>query len=99
MSEAESVTSIDDGRIRVTTWTFPDVGASTGPHVHEHDYVVVPVTGGTFVVTGADGAVRELSQYAGLPYQGAAGTAHEVVNGGDGTAVFVEVELIEPVRK
>jgi quercetin dioxygenase-like cupin family protein len=99
MSEAESVTSIDDERIRVTTWTFPDAGASTGPHVHEHDYVVVPVTGGTFVVTGADGAVRELTQHSGIPYRGTAGTAHEVVNRGGPRAVFVEIELIDSVPK
>jgi quercetin dioxygenase-like cupin family protein len=94
MSEAESVTSIDDGRVRVTTWTFPDAGASTGQHVHEHDYVVVPVTGGTFLVTGADGKLREMDQQAGMAYRGAAGTAHEVASAGDRPAVFVEIELI-----
>lgn len=92
-SRAKPVTTIDDDQVRVTTWTFAGPGASTGQHVHEHDYVVVPVTGGTFRVTMADGSLRELSQEAGVPYRGAAGTAHEVVNGGDGPAVFVEVEL------
>jgi quercetin dioxygenase-like cupin family protein len=93
MTQAEHRISIDDERIRVTTWTFPEAGATTGPHVHEHDYVVVPVTGGTFVVTAADGERRELTQQAGVPYQGVTGTAHEVVNGTDSAAEFVEVEL------
>jgi hypothetical protein len=95
VTEAEPTIVIDDGRIRVTTWTFREGGASTGPHVHGHDYVVVPVTGGTFIVTGADGAVREMTQHAGVPYRGTAGTAHDVANGGEQPAVFVEVELID----
>lgn len=95
MSDAEPLTTIDDQRIRVTTWTFREAGASTGPHVHAHDYVVVPVTGGSFSVTGSDGALREMTQHAGMPYRGTAGTAHDVVaNGADGPAVFVEIELI-----
>jgi quercetin dioxygenase-like cupin family protein len=93
MSDAESATSIDDEQVRVTTWTFGEAGASTGPHVHEYDYVVVPVTGGTFVVTDSDGAVHEMIQRAGTPYRGTAGTAHDVANGMDRPAVFVEIEL------
>lgn len=93
MSTATPRVSTDDDRIRVTAWTFPTAGASTGPHRHELDYVVVPVTGGRFVVTGPDGTRREMTQVAGQPYPGTAGTEHEVVNAGDGPAVFVEVEL------
>jgi quercetin dioxygenase-like cupin family protein len=93
MSDAESVTTIDDEQIRVTTWTFAGAGASTGPHVHEYDYVVVPVSGGTFVVTDSDGTVHEMTQNAGSPYRGTAGTAHNVANGADVPAVFVEIEL------
>jgi hypothetical protein len=93
MSAAEPRVVIDDERVRVTAWTFSGAGASTGPHVHGHDYVVVPVTGGSFVVTDADGAVREMVQQAGVPYLGTAGTAHDVANGSDRAAVFVEVEL------
>ncbi len=49
MSSAKSDMTIDNDRIRVTTWTFEAVGDSTGPHRHEHDYIVIPVTGGRFV--------------------------------------------------
>jgi len=38
-------TVIDDERVRVTTWTFAADGDETGHHVHEYDYLVVPVTG------------------------------------------------------
>lgn len=93
MSPARATVAIDDPRIRVTTWTFEQAGDSTGPHRHEYDYVVIPVTGGTFIVTDADGKTREMTQHAASPYRGTAGTDHEVVSSSDTSAVFVEVEL------
>ncbi|HZG49618.1 MAG TPA: hypothetical protein VEY90_08860 [Thermoleophilaceae bacterium] len=93
MTPARAVVNVDDDRVRVTTWTFELAGAATGRHRHEFDYLVVPVTGGTFVVTGADGSVRGLEQVAGSPYLGTAGTDHDVVSGSDREAVFVEIEL------
>jgi len=93
MSAARGVVSADDDRVRVTTWTFDSPGAATGHHRHELDYVVVPVTGGTFRVVEADGSEREMEQVAGSPYLGTAGTEHDVISDGDGVAVFVEIEL------
>jgi quercetin dioxygenase-like cupin family protein len=87
-----STTSIDDTRIRITTWTFED-GQDTGPHVHEYDYIVVPVTGGTFEVVDPEGATREMTQQASGSYLGQAGTEHNVINRSGRTAVFVEIEL------
>jgi quercetin dioxygenase-like cupin family protein len=92
MAIARSETTADDERVRVTTLTFAD-GDETGDHVHELDYVVVPVTGGTFAVTDRDGSTRELAQAAGRAYLGRAGTDHNVVNRSGRTAVFVEIEL------
>jgi hypothetical protein len=93
MTAAQSVVSVDNDEIRVTTWTFDVRGAATGRHRHEFDYLVVPVTGGTFVVTGADGSTREMVQIAGSPYLGVAGTTHDVANTPGREAVFVEIEL------
>jgi hypothetical protein len=93
MTQARAVVGVDNDQVRVTTWTFEGAGAATGHHRHEFDYVVVPVTGGTFTVTDIDGGVREMNQVAGAPYLGTAGTAHDVVNGADREAVFVEIEL------
>ncbi len=93
MAEARSETSVDDERVRVTTWSFEKAGDTTGPHVHEFDYVLVPVTGGTLTaVSTADGSTRTLTQVAGSPYTGVAGLAHTVTADADGI-VFVEVEL------
>ena len=93
MSEAQPNVTADNDRVRVTTVTFAADGASTGPHCHEFDYVVVPVTGGSFLVTEADGSLREMAQVVGTPYLGAAGTAHDVASTTGQEAVFVEIEL------
>ena len=93
MSTAQATTAVDDERVRVTTWTFREDGEATGWHVHEYDYLVVPVTGGTFAVTAPDGGTRERIQEAGSPYLGTAGTEHDVVNVSGAPAVFVEIEL------
>jgi quercetin dioxygenase-like cupin family protein len=87
-----STTTSDDDRVRITTWTFED-GQDTGHHRHEYDYIVVPISGGTFVVTEADGSTREMTQEAAGAYLGRAGTEHNVTNRSGRTAVFVEIEL------
>lgn len=91
MEQAESAVLVDNERVRVTVWTFAP-GQATGPHRHELDYVVVPVSGGTFTVTAADGTT-ELHQQAGQAYARQAGAEHDVANSGPQRAVFVEVEL------
>ena len=93
MSTAQPVVTADNDQVRVTTLTFGAEGATTGPHRHEFDYVVVPVTGGSFQVTEADGSLREMAQVAGSPYLGQAGTTHDVANITGQEAVFVEIEL------
>ena len=93
MTTARSETNIDDERVRVTTWTFAAPRDDTGFHTHEYDYVVVPITGGAFTVIGQDETTREMTQRAGVPYPGTAGTAHNVIYSGEESAVFVEIEL------
>ena len=93
MSQARGTVSVDDDRVRVTTWTFEAAGIATGRHRHEFDYVIVPITGGRFTVIDLDGSERELEQVAGSPYLGTAGTEHDVVSATDRQAVFVEFEL------
>lgn len=92
MSTARSTTSADTDRLRITTWSFED-GEDTGHHRHDYDYVVVPITGGTFEVMEPDGTTRQMTQEGAVAYLGHAGTEHNVINRSGGTAVFVEVEL------
>jgi quercetin dioxygenase-like cupin family protein len=92
MALARSTRDADDDRVRVTTLAFDD-DDETGDHTHEYDYLVVPVTGGTFTVVERDGSTRELVQEAGAPYLGTAGTEHNVINASGRPATFVEIEL------
>lgn len=82
----------EDERVRVTRWDF-ELQQSTGRHVHEYDYVVVPVTDGRTNVITPDGSVTSSQLQAGVSYARPAGGEHEVVNAGDAPLAFVEIEL------
>lgn len=97
METARSVVIADDSQVRVTLWEFAPRTA-TGPHRHELDYVVVPVSGGTFTVVAPDGSTTEMVQAAGGAYVRTAGAEHDVVNASDSPASFVEVEIKRSVR-
>ena len=57
----------DNDRVRVTLWSF-EKGEETGFHVHEYDYVVVPMlTGSLRIVDKNDNStISELSE--GISY-------------------------------
>lgn len=97
MAEATSTVQIDGPHVRVTRWNIPR-GASTGPHVHEFDYVVVPVSDGVMTVTLPDGQESQNPISLGHSYERVAGTAHDVRNDADETVSFVEVELLDRPR-
>jgi quercetin dioxygenase-like cupin family protein len=95
VGQARAQQIADNRRVRITVWSFGS-GDSTGQHRHELDYVVVPVTGGTFDVTSPTGEVNAMIQELGVPYYRSAGAAHDVTNKTGAEAVFVEIELKEP---
>ena len=84
---------IDDGVIRVTKWTFPP-GSETGDHVHEYDYVVVPITNGELTIESAEGT-STAPLAIGASYNRSKGVAHNVANDGPNEVAFVEVELLD----
>ncbi|MQA02435.1 MAG: cupin domain-containing protein [Streptosporangiales bacterium] len=89
---ARATVQHDDERIRVTRWDF-EPGTSTGPHVHQHDYIVVPITDGQTDIHTPGGAVTQSQLTEGESYTRAAGAEHEAVNAGDRWLAFVEIEL------
>lgn len=82
---------VDNSRVIVTEWRFAP-GAETGPHVHGHDYVVVPLTSGTLRIVDAAGT-RDVPMLAGASYAREAGVSHNVINANDNEFAFVEIEL------
>lgn len=89
--KATSSRQVENDRVIVTQWCFAP-GAETGHHVHDHDYVVVPLTTGTLRLEEPDG-VREVQLQAGASYARPAGVAHNVINANDYEFRFVEIEL------
>jgi quercetin dioxygenase-like cupin family protein len=89
--KATATLQVETERVIVTEWRFAP-GADTGPHVHAHDYVVVPITSGVLRLVDVQGT-REASLEAGVSYARPAGVAHNVINANDYEFRFVEIEL------
>ncbi|MEQ9641039.1 MAG: cupin domain-containing protein [Alphaproteobacteria bacterium] len=88
----------DNERVRVTEYRFPP-GSETTWHIHEFDYVVVPMTNGTLTIHNKDG-ISEYPLTAGQAYYRQAGVEHNVTNVGTAEIVFVETEIkAHPLNK
>ena len=85
---------IENGRTRVTEWRFPKRGANTGWHVHENDYVVVPMFTGQLELRERGGVRRLTELTAGKPYFRNAGVEHDVINPNDAEVSFIELEFL-----
>ena len=88
---ATSTVLIDNDRVRVTRWRFAP-GAATGWHVHEYDYVIVPLTAGTLELVEPE-CTRDSHLTVGAPYFREAGVEHDVVNTNDHDFTFIEIEM------
>jgi len=82
----------DDGRVKAAEWVFSP-GAETGWHVHEYDYVVVPLVDGTLEIELPDGTTATAALTQGIPYTRRAGVEHNVINAGPAEMRFLEVEI------
>jgi quercetin dioxygenase-like cupin family protein len=91
LAPATSTVQEDNARVRVTEWRFPP-GSHTGWHVHEFDYVVVPMTTGSLRIISRDGTA-DFALNAGRSYYRQAGVEHDVTNVTDREVVFVETEI------
>lgn len=84
-------TQIDDGVFRVTRWTI-EPEDEIARHVHEFDYVVVPLVDGTMHVRTADGSETAVEMRIGRSYARQSGVEHAVTNRGRTVIEFVEIE-------
>ena len=84
---------IENERTIVTEWHFPKKGDDTGWHIHQFDYVVVPMfTGELFIDTGDQRVIFSLQK--GIPYFRQKGVEHNVINANDFSCKFIEVEFL-----
>ncbi len=93
-TEVRATPLLENEHVRVTRFDF-EPGSVTGPHVHEHDYVIITGAGGDFVITMPDGTTVAMHQVAGAAYTRPRGTEHDVACVGDAPAYFIEIELLD----
>ena len=89
---AKSNVMIDNDRVRVTEWSF-EIGDETGHHVHEFDYVVVPMLDGQLKIVDDKGNESISSLTEGNSYFRNKGVSHNVLNNNDFPYKFIEVEI------
>ena len=83
---------IDNERTRVTLWTFKP-GEETGQHIHEFDYVVVPLKDGQLKIINDDKSTTLSDLKKGISYFRNKGVSHNVINNNNYTYSFVEIEF------
>ena len=91
MTTAKATVQIDNDRVRVTEWRFAP-GDETGWHVHEMDYIVVPLYDGSLRIESHDGTT-DVELTHGRSYARLTGVEHNVINPNSTEFAFVEVEL------
>jgi quercetin dioxygenase-like cupin family protein len=92
LPKAVPAVQVDNDRVRVTEWRFAP-GAETGEHVHEMDYVVVPLGDGQLKLVSPAGEETFADLKRGATYFRKAGVHHNVINANDFDYAFVEIEL------
>lgn len=90
---ATGETQVDDGVVRVTRWTIQPNDAIE-MHVHEHDYVVVPVSDGVMHAIDANAVELAIELRQGVSYARSRGAEHRVENRGEAAISFVEIEVL-----
>ena len=92
MQSAKSEVQVDTAEVRVTEWRLVP-GSATGHHIHEMDYVIVPVTDGEMTIVAPGGERSKAKLSIGKSYFRKAGVKHDVLNETATEIVFLEVEL------
>ena len=92
MISAKSDVQINNPEVRVTEWRLAP-GSATGHHIHEMDYVIVPVCPGEMTIVAPNGERSKAQLGLGKSYFRKAGVEHDVLNETATEIVFLEVEL------
>jgi len=89
---AKSEIQVDTPEVGVTEWRLAP-GSATGHHVHQMDYVIVPVTSGEMTIVAPNGERSKAQLGLGKSYFRKAGVEHDVLNESPDEIIFLEVEL------
>ena len=85
---------IDNDKVKVTDWSF-EIGDSTGHHVHEYNYIVIPMLNGELKILDKNNveAISKLSK--GGAYYRDKREEHHVFNNNNSPYSFIKIELIK----
>ena len=89
--KAVAIKQLETERVIVTEFRFAP-GAETGAHVHQYDYVVVPLVSGVLRLEEPEGT-RDATLTAGVSYARPKGVSHNVINANAYEFRFLEIEL------
>ena len=89
---AKSNLMIDNEKTRVTEYNF-EIGEGTGSHIHEYDYVVVPMLDGELKIINEDRFISISKLCKGISYFKRKGIKYNVINNNKFQYSFVEIEL------
>ena len=87
---ATPTVQIDNENTIVTEWRFPPHG-ETGWHIHQYDYVVVPLVTGELRLETTEGE-RLAELVTGQAYARKSGVEHNVINNNDFEFIFIEID-------
>ena len=76
---AKPTIQVDNKFVKVTEWCFPPK-SETGPHIHEMNYVVVPMTTGDLTIEDPNGNISKASLISGKSYSREIGVNHNAVS-------------------
>ena len=85
---------IDNDKVKVTEW-FLDVGDSTGHHIHEYNYIIIPMLDGELKILDKDNNATISKLTKGGAYYRGKGVEHDVINNNNFPYSFIEIELIK----
>ena len=90
--KATAKVQVENEWAKVTEWRFGP-GAETGHHVHQCDYIVVPMTSGLLRLEDSTGS-REVMLTSGVSYAREKGVSHNVINANNFEFRFIEIEIL-----
>ena len=90
---AQPTILIDNDKVNVTKWLF-DVGDSTGHHIHENNYIVIPMLDGELKILEKNNNETISKLIKGGAYYREKGVEHNVFNNNEFPYTFIEIELI-----
>ena len=91
---AKAKVLIDNDKAKVTEWSF-EVGDSTGHHIHEYNYIVVPMLDGELKILDRNNKESISKLTKGGAYYRDKGVEHNVFNNNNFPYSFIEIELIK----